>query len=266
MSEYVFKEEFLDNIDVVKDDDTEAIFLKQNSRFESCLRFIFIQTCVWSVVFVSVFVLKLVSPNVFETIKSGYLSAVTQEDISLDKLKEWVCDFFSKENMHDLTKNSGSISESEGSGGVDEITNISQNDFVLTTKIFPPSTGVVTSGFGERIHPITKTEGFHTGIDIASKLNTPIYCAFNGVVYECGNNEIYGNYIIIKHSENLFTFYGHCNSVRAREGMRMRRGEVIAQMGSTGYSTGPHLHFEIRINGKRVNPAFVLKGFGEIEF
>ena len=70
----------------------------------------------------------------------------------------------------------------------------------------------------------------------------------------------------MRHSDNLFTFYGHLESVNVREGMNIRRGEIIGFMGSTGYSTGPHLHFEIRIEGIRVDPAYVLKGIDGIEF
>lgn len=240
MREYVFKEEFLEE----NKQNKQPVLFEQNSRFEACIRFVFILLSVWTAIFLSLVILKFASPETFSKIKGWYRSAVTEEDVSFK-------DIFGK---------------IQGSGGDDGINNVSQNEYVLTTKISPPTRGVVTSQFGERIHPITQKESFHTGIDIASKLDTPIYCAFNGTVYECGESEAYGNYIIVKHSENLFTFYGHCNKIRAREGMKMRKGEIIAQMGSTGYSTGSHLHFEIRINGIRVDPALVLKGFEEIEF
>ena len=85
------------------------------------------------------------------------------------------------------------------------------------------------------------------------------------MVLEVGQNEAYGNYIILKHSDNLKTFYGHLNSVKVKKGMNLRKGEVIGYMGSTGYSTGPHLHFEIRINDLRVNPEISLKGTDFVE-
>ena len=143
---------------------------------------------------------------------------------------------------------------------------VTKSAYVLSSKITAPTTGSVTSLFGERIHPITKKDGFHTGIDIANKSGTPIAAAFSGSIYECSSNEAYGNYILMRHSDNLFTFYGHLESVNVREGMNIRRGEIIGYMGSTGYSTGPHLHFEIRIEGIRVDPAYVLKGIDGIEF
>lgn len=155
-----------------------------------------------------------------------------------------------------------------GVGGEDAALpqSVTHSAYVLSSPISAVCKGTVTSKFGERIHPITKKPGFHTGIDIANKKGTPIYAAFSGSIQDCGTNEAYGNYILMRHSNNLYTFYGHCDSLNVRKGMNIRRGEVIALMGSTGYSTGPHLHFEIRIEGVRVDPSYVLKGIDGIEF
>lgn len=152
-----------------------------------------------------------------------------------------------------LTLNATSIEDKNNS-------TVSNNKYILTSKITTPvKNGVLTSEFGKRVHPITKKDSFHTGVDIASLRGAPIFSAFSGEVEEIGNNEIYGNYIIMRHSESLATFYGHCDTIKVTQGMRIRNGEIIAEMGSTGYSTGPHLHFEIRINSIRVNPMLVLK-------
>lgn len=146
------------------------------------------------------------------------------------------------------------------STGLKNNSTVSNNRYILTAKITTPvKNGVLTSEFGRRVHPITKKDSFHTGVDIASLKGTPIFSAFSGEVEEIGNNETYGNYIVMRHSESLTTFYGHCDTIKVTQGMRIRNGEIIAEMGSTGYSTGPHLHFEIRINSIRVNPMFVLK-------
>ena len=155
-----------------------------------------------------------------------------------------------------------------GEGGEDVTApqNVTHSAYLLSSPITAVCKGTVTSQFGPRIHPITKKNGFHTGIDIANKKGTPISAAFSGSIQDCGNNEAYGNYILMHHSDNLCTFYGHLDSTNVRKGMNIRRGEVIGYMGSTGYSTGPHLHFEIRIEGIRVDPAYVLKGIDGIEF
>lgn len=145
-----------------------------------------------------------------------------------------------------------------GSGGVDLYEAPAENSFspVAVTKkgLCPVKNGTLTSGFGYRKHPIYKTFGFHTGLDIAAKENSDIYCVFDGTVEETGYNESFGNYIIIRHGSGVVTKYCHCNEIIASKGAKLRGGEVIAKVGSTGVSTGPHLHLEVSINGTRYNP------------
>lgn len=277
MNDYVFKDEFADNLppDITEQKNTEQL------KGEGCLRLVFIQIVICALVVLTCLVLKYAAPKAYASVKNTYNSAVKTEDITFDDIKNFfskLFDFvFSDEKQVDSSvsssipqkESSSGIAQSEGAGGSDvkalPIT-VTDKAYMLTTHIFAPTKGTVTSGFGYRTHPIYKTEGFHTGIDIASKLSTPIMSAFSGSVYEVGQSEAYGNYIIMKHSDSLYTFYGHCDSIKAEKSMVIRAGEVIAYMGSTGYSTGPHLHFEIRIDGKSVDPAYVLKGIDGIEF
>lgn len=128
----------------------------------------------------------------------------------------------------------------------------------LTIKPIIPVEGELTCKYGFRIHPITKKLGFHTGIDIGAEEGAPIKAAYNGTVAEVGKNDVYGNYIIMDHSNGIKTFYGHCSAVLAPRDAIIRAGETIAYVGNTGLSTGPHLHFEIRFNDKYINPATVL--------
>ena len=130
--------------------------------------------------------------------------------------------------------------------------------YVTTVPITVPIKGKYTCLFGYRIHPITGKLGFHTGLDIAAKKGTKIAAAYYGTVKEVGKSEGYGNYIILEHADGLETFYGHCDSVLAQKNANVRAGETIAFVGSTGLSTGPHLHFEIRINGITYNPIWAL--------
>jgi len=128
-----------------------------------------------------------------------------------------------------------------------------------TVRPYPPvETGRVTSGFGYRMHPISGEENIHTGLDIAADEGTPIHAAFFGTVAETGKGKDYGNYIIMEHAGGLRTLYAHCAEVLAEEGMVMRAGDVIALVGSTGASTGPHVHIEMRLNGVRCDPGDVL--------
>ncbi len=128
--------------------------------------------------------------------------------------------------------------------------------YFLTDDICVPVHGRVSSGFGYRIHPVTESWSFHTGIDIAADEDTRIAAALDGVITEAGYNDERGYYIIMTHSDGLETAYYHCSELVAEQGARVLKGETVARVGSTGRSTGPHLHFEIRINNVRCNPAF----------
>jgi murein DD-endopeptidase MepM/ murein hydrolase activator NlpD len=117
-----------------------------------------------------------------------------------------------------------------------------------------PSYGRVTSRFGWRIHPIFGTREFHTGVDIASPWGTPVRAAKSGVVRFVGWMIGYGRLIIVDHENGLQTFYGHLSNDLVRAGSRVQQGELIGRVGSTGWSTGPHLFFEIRRFGVPLDP------------
>lgn len=114
---------------------------------------------------------------------------------------------------------------------------------------------VITSEFGYRKDPFTgKTKG-HSGMDLAVPTGTPVRAALPGTVSVSAYNKGgYGYYVMIDHGDGLATLYGHCSQLLAQEGQAVKAGDVIALSGSTGRSTGPHLHFEVRVNGERTNP------------
>ena len=111
-----------------------------------------------------------------------------------------------------------------------------------------PTEGVLTSSFGER------WGRKHNGIDIGADMNTEIYAANSGTVTYAGEMSGYGNYVVIDHGNGFETAYAHCNSISVSSGDTVAKGQVIAHIGSTGNSTGPHLHFEIKENGEFLNP------------
>ncbi|MCD6363613.1 MAG: peptidoglycan DD-metalloendopeptidase family protein [Synergistetes bacterium] len=117
-----------------------------------------------------------------------------------------------------------------------------------------PVRGRITSGFGYRIHPIFKTKRFHAGIDIAAPTGTAVKAAASGEVLYAGWLRGYGKVIIILHRGGMATVYAHLRDIVVREGQRVAQGEIIGSVGSTGWSTGPHLYFEVRIDGRAVNP------------
>ena len=115
----------------------------------------------------------------------------------------------------------------------------------------------IASGFGTRIDPVYKTMKFHAGLDFAVPQGTPIYATANGVVSFSGNaGNGFGNHVIIDHGFNYETLYGHMVRVKARAGQRVMRGEVIGWVGSTGKSTGPHLHYEVHKSGQKLDPIY----------
>lgn len=118
-----------------------------------------------------------------------------------------------------------------------------------------PSCHTVSSGYGGRIHPTTGKYKFHGGLDIPGSYGSAIVAANSGKVIWAGNRgDSYGNYVIIDHGGGVSTLYGHSSKVLVSIGQSVSRGQRIANVGSTGRSTGPHCHFEVRINGSRVNP------------
>lgn len=117
-----------------------------------------------------------------------------------------------------------------------------------------PISGPITSEFGWRTHPIFGTARFHSGLDIGGDYGMPIYAAAGGTVIYAGWISGYGNAVIIDHGGGVTTLYGHNDSLNVSEGENVAQGQVIAMCGSTGNSTGPHCHFEVRENGEPVSP------------
>jgi murein DD-endopeptidase MepM/ murein hydrolase activator NlpD len=124
-----------------------------------------------------------------------------------------------------------------------------------TGQLMYPTIGEVTSSFGWRTHPILGYERFHAGMDFGADYGTAIYASDRGRVIYAGWYGGYGNAVIIDHGNGLTTLYGHCSELFVNEGQAVQKGQPIAAVGSTGFSTGPHLHFEVRANGEPINPA-----------
>ena len=125
--------------------------------------------------------------------------------------------------------------------------------FDHTPSIYP-AFGRITETYGWRTHPITKRRNFHCGIDIGNKRGTPIYATADGKVIETGRKKYFGYYISIKHKYDYQTNYAHLNKILIKEGEQVKKGQMIALMGNSGLSTGPHLHYEVYKNYRHKNP------------
>jgi murein DD-endopeptidase MepM/ murein hydrolase activator NlpD len=129
------------------------------------------------------------------------------------------------------------------------------------TPSIPPTAGYLSSPFGIRLSPFSRRNetdegllGFHAGIDITNVENTPIQATADGEVVEAGWMDRYGNGVLLGHSPQLQTLYAHMARVRVKTGQKVTRGDILGDMGRTGNATGVHLHYEVRLNGRPVNP------------
>ena len=143
----------------------------------------------------------------------------------------------------------------------EEARNLGDSD--VLTKLVKPVEAPVTSPFGVRIHPTTGVETFHYGVDLGAAEGEKILCAAPGEVIEAGESPDYGNYLVVRHSETIYTVYAHCAEVLPHVGDTVSASQAVATVGATGNVTGPHLHFEIRNGETWLNPAEFLE-FGEI--
>lgn len=137
-------------------------------------------------------------------------------------------------------------------------TNVTLANVIYTGSImYPLENSRITSGFGLRKSPTTGEFEFHNAIDIAAPMGDPIFAVANGKVVGSNFDSSLGNYIVVEHANGFRTKYGHCSELLVEEGMVVREGEVIAKIGSTGDSTGPHVHFAASKNGVYFNPEYL---------
>jgi len=136
------------------------------------------------------------------------------------------------------------------------------DDYLATIRSLPigkPLSGEITSRFGSRTDPLNDESAFHTGVDIRGKKGDKIYATAAGVVTKAFKNGGYGNFVEIDHGNGYKTRFGHMQNFIVKQGERVKRGQVIGIVGNTGRSTGPHLHYEILLGEKTVNPAKFMK-------
>ncbi len=150
-----------------------------------------------------------------------------------------------RQRQEDLAR----LAEQERAGQFDDI------DIPAPPQFFRPVTGEVVSGFGNRVHPIFGYVRFHAGVDFANDMGDPIWAAASGTVIQVKNREGYGNTIIVDHGDGWSTLYAHLSQYNVGLNQQVQIGDTIGFIGSTGWSTGPHLHFEVRYRGSPRDPA-----------
>jgi murein DD-endopeptidase MepM/ murein hydrolase activator NlpD len=129
-----------------------------------------------------------------------------------------------------------------------------QRNLLASTPAIRPTGGWMTSRFGHRVSPFTGRKELHKGVDIANRKGTAILATANGIVSFAGKKGPMGNVVVIDHGHGMITRYAHLSETLKKQGDTVKRGDTIAQMGNSGRSTGPHLHYEVHLNGVPVNP------------
>ena len=238
---------------------------KREKSGDAGARLILLQLIICAAAVGLIFGIRKLSPTSFETIKNTYKSAMQYSINAREawgKIKSAAGFVFEPAGaLADSDKDSETSTESLGKGSSEldiKAYRMSFSPYYTTMSAHMPVSGRVSSPFGRREDPFTGEASLHSGLDIAAAQGSPISAAFYGTVTKVGEDEIAGKYIRLTHADGLETFYCHCSEILAPMNAVIRQGETIAFVGSTGMATGPHLHFEVRINGLKYDPARLL--------
>lgn len=225
----------------------------KNFKYDGTQILILLQIIVCTIIVLLIFALKSLSPNTFDIVSDWYKEKLNDSliiDNSIDGYRETlsrIINYNSLDNKFDLTKSC-------------IVTNGKSNcPLCLTTSMSAPVTnGLISSRFGNR--ELNGENKMHYGLDIAAEEGEPIYPVLAGKVKSTGEDESYGKYIILEHGNDINTLYAHCSSLNVNNGDDAPLGKPIAFVGSTGESTGSHLHIELRVSGENFDPEPLLKG------
>ncbi len=265
------------------DEETPKKKKTAKTKTDYLVRLILLQSVLSVIIAVGVFAVSKISSSAYETMKSDFAN-IMKKDLSAGDVAEDIKDavqlviadeketssseipFDSYEVISDETGETVAVGKilPEGSGGGDMQSGIAASGTsfahysVNAKAVMPLDDARITSRFGYRTNPVSGNYGFHTGLDLAAEEGTPIAASFYGEVIKIGESDVWGKYVLMRHSESFETYYCHMSEIYVKEGDVIRQGETVGLVGSTGWSTGPHLHFEVRINGIRVDPEILL--------
>lgn len=242
-----------------KDDfeQTETVEKKKNST--NSVMIVQLVVCIFAVV--SAFLIGRLSPQTFEFIRDEY-NRIMSVDMDAKEIASSAKKVIERAEATDegqtaeksTERKSVNTVKSAADGEVMAVMSLFKSDEEITV----PVHGEITSEYGNRTNPVSGEYLMHSGVDIAASQGTEIRAAYSGIVSEVGSNSVGGNYISLVHKDGSETLYCHCSKIIAEKGDVIRAGETIALVGSTGRSTGPHLHFEITVDGKTENPLLYL--------
>ncbi len=245
-----------------------CVDILNRERFISALSLSYVQTVVLIVLLIVIMLIKTLFPTVYATLGGFIVSsmndtttttlvtdAVDDEDEQYDEVQIDVSQsLYDPEVGHEDSESA----DYEFDFGI--IRKVSSANRAIVGMSMPIIPRRVSSQFGYRVNPVTGNYGIHGGIDLAADSGTEIRPALPGRVLKAKYSSDYGNFVMIDHGDGVITLYAHCSKLIAEVGDTVGENDVIALVGSTGRSTGPHLHFEVRINNVRINPEYFLTG------
>lgn len=198
--------------------------------------------------------IRLFGGPIYETVKRWYVGSIN-ESIMVNVAKDDLLEIFQK-NTSSASDTDIAQTGAKPQANTLAVTYGKNQEGPVTLSVllkYPVANGTISSAFGER-------DGkFHQGLDIAADTDTPIMASLTGTVKEVGENDSYGKYVLIDHGSGIETRYAHCNSISVKQGDRVNMGNEIAKVGSTGDSSGSHVHLELLIDGTPYNPQTVLQ-------
>lgn len=242
-----------------KDDFEQTETFKKKKNSTNSVMIVQLVVCIFAVV--SVFLIGRLSPQTFEFIRDEY-NRIMSVDMDAKEIASSAKKVIERAEATDEGQTADKSTErknvntvkSAADGEVMAVMSLFKSDEEITV----PVHGEITSEYGNRTNPVSGEYLMHSGVDIAASQGTEIRAAYSGIVSEVGSNSVGGNYISLVHKDGSETLYCHCSKIIAEKGDVIRAGETIALVGSTGRSTGPHLHFEITVDGKTENPLLYL--------
>lgn len=243
--------------------------LSRHGKFASSLTLMYVQTVVLIVLLIIIMFMKTIFPQAYSVIGEYIVVSMNDttqaalvtdaaddaEDIGADDSQITV-----EPTSYDPTVGNEDSDSAEYEFDFGVIRKVSSTKNAIVGMSMPIVPRRVSSQFGYRVNPVTGRYGIHGGIDLAADSGTQIKPALPGTVIKAKYSSDYGYFVMIDHGDNVTTLYAHCSELIAEVGDEVDGNDTIALVGSTGQSTGPHLHFEVRINNVRINPEYFLSG------
>ncbi len=215
-----------------------------------------LQISVVAVIVVSVTAIKFLNGDIYGDLRQWYILNFQDEtDVNevINPEKAKTEDITEPKTENVSTKNTNTVPVIS----VSSKTKTSYNDNI-NSLCAPVINATISSDYGDRSNPITHSFETHKGLDLSADMGSAIYAAADGVVTIAQKSSSYGNYLVIDHGDGLKTLYAHCSKLNVKAGDTVNKSQIVANVGNTGQSTRPHLHFEVILNGKNLNPNWLI--------